>query len=103
MGMMFPDKPVTLRFVASDTGSCAMVRIPPLAEEDVPKEVRPTIKAADGVFGVQSFSAGIQAYCPEILKASRALSAAPGKSNLLSAELRHLVCMRAAQIVTCPF
>ena len=100
---MFPVKPVTLRSVASDTGSYAMVRIPPLAEGDVPKEVRPTIKAADGVFGVQSFSAGIQAYCPEILKASRALSAAPGKSNLLSAELRHLVCMRAAQIVTCPF
>ena len=80
-----------------------MVRIPPLAGEDVPKEVRSTVEAADKVFGVQSFSAGIQAYCPDILEASRALGAAPGKSNLLSAELRHLMCMRDAQIVTCPF
>ena len=80
-----------------------MVRISPLTGMDVPKEVQPTIEAADNVFGVQSISAGIQAYCPEILKASRALGAAPGKSNLLSAELRHLACMRAAQIVTCPF
>ena len=80
-----------------------MVRIPPLTGEDVAKEVRPTIEAADNVFGVQSVSAGIQAYCPEILSASRALGAAPSKSNLLPAELRHLVCMRAAQIITCPF
>ena len=80
-----------------------MVRISPLTGMDVPKEVQPTIEAADNVLGVQSISAGIQAYCPEILKASRALGAAPGKSNLLSAELRHLLCMRAAQIVTCPF
>ena len=80
-----------------------MVRILPLAGNDVPEEVRPTIEAADNRFGIQSFSSGIQAYCPEILKASKALSAAPGKSNLLSAELRYLMCMRAAQIVTCPF
>jgi len=80
-----------------------MARITPLTVDDVPENVRPIIKAANDVFGVQSFSAGIQAYCPEILEASRALSAAPSKSDLLSAELRHLLCMRAAQIVTCPF
>jgi len=80
-----------------------MARITPLTVDDVPENVRPIIKAANDVFGVQSFSAGIQAYCPEILEASRALGAAPSKSDLLSAELRHLLCMRAAQIVTCPF
>ena len=80
-----------------------MVRIQPLAGKDVPGELRPIIEAADNRFGLQSISSGIQAHCPEVLKASKALGAAPGKSNLLSAELRHLVCMRAAQIVTCPF
>jgi hypothetical protein len=58
--------------------------------------------AAQGL-GRPSVSAGIQARCPSILEASRALSAAPGKSNTLPAGLRFLVCLRAAQIVTCPF
>ena len=80
-----------------------MVGIRPLAGDDVPEEVRPTIEAADNRFGTQSFSSGIQAHCPDILKASKTLSATPGKSNLLSAEHRYLVCIRAAQIVTCPF
>ena len=48
-------------------------------------------------------SAGIQAHCPQILLASRALSGAPAKSGLLGAELRGLVQLRAAQMVRCPF
>ena len=80
-----------------------MIRIPPLGKHEVPEDVRSILEEADKVFGVQSISAGIQAHCPEILQASRALGAAPNQSNLLSAELRHLVCMRAAQIVSCPF
>ena len=80
-----------------------MVRIPPLRKNEVPDDVRSILEAADKVFGVQSISAGIQAHCPPILQASRALGSAPDQSNLLSAELRHLVCMRVAQIVTCPF
>ena len=80
-----------------------MVRIAPLSKNEVPEDVRSILEEADKVFGVQSISAGIQAHCPEILQASRALGAAPNQSNLLSAELRHLVCMRAAQIVSCPF
>ena len=80
-----------------------MVRIIPLNKNEAPEEVRTQIQAADDVFGVQSISAGIQAYCPPILNASRVLSAAPNESNQLSAELRSLVCMRAAQIVLCPF
>ncbi|MEC7488395.1 MAG: hypothetical protein VYA17_02275 [Pseudomonadota bacterium] len=80
-----------------------MVRITPLEKHEVSEDVGSVLEAADSVFGVQSVSAGIQAHCPAILTASRALGSAPGRSNQLSAELRHLVCMRAAQIVTCPF
>ena len=80
-----------------------MARLKPINIMDAPKETGSLIEAADRVFGVPSISARIQAYCPPILEASRALGAAPGESNNLSAELRYLVCMRAAQIVTCPF
>jgi len=61
------------------------------------------LEAAARSTGQPSAAAGIQARCPTILEASRALSAAPGKSNTLPAEIRNLVCLRAAQIVTCPF
>ncbi|MEE2957042.1 MAG: hypothetical protein VX780_12985 [Pseudomonadota bacterium] len=80
-----------------------MPRLKPLKKEEAPEEARAQIEAADRVFGIQSISAGIQARCPSILKASKALGQAPSISNTLSAELRHLVCMRAAQIVMCPF
>jgi hypothetical protein len=70
---------------------------------EAPEAARPMMEAAAQAFGRPSVSAGIQARCPSILEASRALSAAPGKSNTLPAELRFLVCLRAAQIVTCPF
>jgi alkylhydroperoxidase family enzyme len=46
---------------------------------------------------------GIQAYCPPILEASRALSAAPARSGTLRPLLRSLVCLRAAQLAGCPF
>jgi hypothetical protein len=48
-------------------------------------------------------STGLQAYCPPILEASRALGAAPGLSDKLPALIRALVCLRAAQMVGCLF
>lgn len=80
-----------------------MPRLRPLDPAEAPEAARPMMEAAAKAFGRPSVSAGIQARCPSILEASRALSAAPGKSNTLPAELRFLVCLRAAQIVTCPF
>ena len=80
-----------------------MVRLRPLKLDEAPEAARPLMEAAARASGRPSVSAGIQARCPTILEASRALGAAPGKSNPLAAELRYLVCLRAAQIVTCPF
>ena len=80
-----------------------MVRLRPLNLDEAPEAARPLMAAAAQLSGNPSVSAGIQARCPTILEASRALGAAPGKSNTLPAELRYLVCLRAAQIVTCPF
>ncbi len=80
-----------------------MARLRPLSKEEVAPEVAEMLEAAARAFGEPLTSSGIQAYAPEIMKASRALGAAPAKSGLLSPQLRSLVCLRAAQIVGCPF
>ena len=80
-----------------------MARLRPLSKEEAPEEARPLMEAAEKRFGQPSVPAGIQARCPPILEAGRVLGAAPGRSNTLPAELRSLVCVRVAQIVTCPF
>lgn len=61
------------------------------------------LESAAKAFGEPLVSSGIQAHAPAILAASRQLGAAPAKSGLLPAQLRSLVCLRAAQIVGCPF
>ena len=80
-----------------------MARIKPLRKDEADAAARPFMEAAERAFGQPSVPAGIQARCPPILEASRGLGAAPHKSGLLPAELRSLVCVRVAQIVTCPF
>ena len=80
-----------------------MARITPLTKEQVPAELRPHLEAGERWLGEVPISTGIQAYAPAILEASRALGAAPARSGLLGAELRSLVCLRAALMVGCPF
>ncbi len=80
-----------------------MPRLKPLSLEEAPDAARPMMEAAARASGRISVGVGIQARCPTILEAGRQLSAAPGRSNTLSAELRSLACLRAAQIITCPF
>ncbi len=80
-----------------------MPRLRPLSKEEAPEEARPLMEAAERAIGQPSVPSGIQARCPPILEAGRALGAAPGRSGTLPAELRSLVCVRVAQIVTCPF
>ncbi len=80
-----------------------MARIKPLNKSEAPEAARPFMEAAERAMGKPSLPTGIQARCPPILEAGRALGQAPAKSGLLPQELRSLVCVRAAQIVTCPF
>ena len=81
-----------------------MVRMRPLTKEDVPEgEVRDALELSEKWLGRPQVGTGIQAYAPEIMKASRILGAAPGKSGLLPAQLRSLVCLRTAEMVGCPF
>ena len=79
-----------------------MTRIRPLATDEAPAAARPLLKAIEDERGRALGAAAIQAYCPPVLAASRALAAAPGESGVLPAELIPLVCLRVAQLVTCP-
>ena len=80
-----------------------MPRLRPLTQEEVAPEVAAILESAAKTFGQPLPSTGIQAYCPPILEASRALAAAPARSHTLEAQLRYLVCLRVAQVVGCPF
>jgi alkylhydroperoxidase family enzyme len=80
-----------------------MARIRPLTKDEVSPELRPVLEASERWLGQPSIGTGIRAWAPPILEASNALGAAPAKSGLLSPELRSLVCLRAAEMVGCPF
>lgn len=80
-----------------------MTRLEPLTIEEAPAEARPIMEAAQEAVGHVGAGIGIMSRCPEVLIASRALSAMPARSGTLSDELRGLVCLRAAQMITCPF
>ena len=81
-----------------------MPRLRPLTAKDpVDPETSALLAQAEASLGFPSPSGGIQAYCPPILAASRALGSAPARSGLLTPELRGLAQLRAAQLVKCRF
>jgi alkylhydroperoxidase family enzyme len=80
-----------------------MARMKPLTKAEAPEASRPFMEQAERAFGRPSNPAGIQARCPPIIEASRALGSAMAKSGQLTQELRSLVCVRTAQIIGCEF
>lgn len=80
-----------------------MSRIRPLSKEEVGPDERAMLEKAERAFGEPLAPSGIQAYCPPILAASRALGEAPARSAQLRAQIRSLVCLRVAQLVGCRF
>ncbi|MGH2459734.1 MAG: hypothetical protein ACRDIY_12795 [Chloroflexota bacterium] len=80
-----------------------MPRIRPLTIDEVAPEARAILEQSGRPGGELRAPSGIQAYCPSILEASRALGAAPARSGQLPALIRSLVCLRVAQLAGCPF
>ena len=80
-----------------------MARLRPLSKDEADADARPLLDAVEKRLGKLSVPAAIQARCPPILRSGQALGAALVESDTLPAELRSLVCVRVAQIVTCPF
>lgn len=79
------------------------MRMQPLTKDDVEGDLREILEQGEKWLGKPAAGAGIQAYAPPILHASRALGAAPAKSGLLPPLVRSLVCLRAAEMIGCPF
>ena len=80
-----------------------MPRVKPLTRDEVSPEIARLMDQAERNMGAVPAGMAIQAYCPPILEASRALGAAPARSGKLPALIRSLVCLRAAQLAGCPF
>jgi hypothetical protein len=80
-----------------------MARIRPLTKDEADPRIAALFETSVTPAGETRIPVTIQAYCPPILEASRALSQAPAKSGTLPALIRSLVCLRAAQIVGCVF
>jgi hypothetical protein len=80
-----------------------VARISSLSKEDVSPEIAAVFERAVDPTGTTLLPLTIPAHCPPILFASRALGQAPAQSGLLPAELRALVCLRAAQLAGCVF
>ncbi len=80
-----------------------MPRLKPLSVNEAPEAARPILAAAEARLGRPSVPGGVVARCPVILEAGRGLSAAPGQSGTLPAEMRALVCERVALMVGCLF
>ena len=80
-----------------------MARLRPLTKDDVSPDIRAGLEQSEKAFGEPLVPSGIRAYSPPIFEAARMLAAAPAKSHTLTPLLRSLVCLRAAQMVGCPF
>ena len=80
-----------------------MARLRPLTKDEVPAEVAAAMEAGEKALGEPLVPTGIRAYVPPVFEAARALGAAPAKSGKLTPLIRSLVCLRAAQMIGCPF
>ena len=80
-----------------------MARIRSLTRDEVEPQVAAIFDQAVTPGGDTRLPVTIQAHCPPILEASRALGAAPARSGTLPPVIRALVCLRAAQLVGCVF
>lgn len=80
-----------------------MARIRGLTRDEVEPQIAALFDTVVTPAGETRLPLTLQAHCPPILEASRALGAAPARSGMLPALTRSLVCLRAAQIVGCVF
>ena len=80
-----------------------MLRIKGLSKDDAPPEVREIFEAQEKQHGSILNTARVYGLCPTIQKGVQALQAGILASGLISGELRHLLCMKAASINGCPY
>jgi hypothetical protein len=80
-----------------------MLRIKGVSKEEAPPEVREIFEAQEKQHGFILNTAPVYALRPTIQKGVQALQAGIVASGLISADLRHILCMKAASINGCPY
>ena len=80
-----------------------MARIKGVTEGEANDEVQQIFAEQKKRHGFVSNAAQVSAVRPTIQKGVQALAKGIQESGLISAELRHLVCVRTAQINGCPY
>lgn len=80
-----------------------MARIVGVTEEQAPEEVRAIFEEQERRYGSVLNTARIYALRPTIFVGVQALAEGIRASGLIEAELRHLVCVKAAAINGCPY
>ena len=80
-----------------------MLRIRGVAKEKAPEEVRRIFEEQEKRYGSILNTAKVYGLRPTIQKGVQALQEGIVASGLISADLRHLLCMKAASINGCPY
>ena len=80
-----------------------MLRIKGVSKEDVSGESRKIFEEQEKQYGSILNTAKVYGLRPSIQKGVQALQAGIIESGLISADLRHLLCMKAASINGCPY
>jgi len=80
-----------------------MLRIKGISKDDASEETRKILEEQEKQYGSILNTARVYALRPTIQKGVQALQAGIVASGLISGELRHLLCMKAASINGCPY
>ncbi len=80
-----------------------MLRIKGASRENAPEEVRKVFAAQEQQYGSILNTAKVYGLRPTIQQGVQALQAGILASGLIGADLRHLLCMKAASINGCPY
>jgi hypothetical protein len=80
-----------------------MLRIKGVSKEEATEDVRKVFEEQEKQYGAILNTAPVYGLRPTIQKGVQALQAGILASGLISADLRHLLCMKAASINGCPY
>ncbi|MEK7782824.1 MAG: hypothetical protein AAB279_02745 [Candidatus Binatota bacterium] len=80
-----------------------MARIKGVAKEEAPEEVRAIFEEQEKRYGFVSNTARVYALRPTIQQGVQALAQGILASGLIEPDLRHLLCVKTANINGCPF
>jgi len=80
-----------------------MLRIRGITKDEAPEEVRRIFEEQEKQYGSVLNTAKVYGLRPTIQRGVQALQAGILASGLIAADLRHLLCMKAASINGCPY